>query len=380
MTDNIGGEDNVIRSPRCARCRNHGVVSYLKGHKRYCRWKECTCSKCSLIIERQRLMAAQIALKREDDDVPASNFQEAVKVTETGCMVFRGPSEPSTDVVPSVVEPLPVQVDANNNTMNSNDSDAMMAGEKIKHPSLASSQGLKRRFSEVETSFPSPPEIGDDSVFYDSDGTNGGELNDRDTRGFDQQDIQENKRDDSRPSNEGLPTKKFESPENQTSTYRGKLHPLELLTRLFPIQRRGVLELILKGCHGDVLRAIECVLPSHEKALAALKTPETTLMHYNPSISPSYFAHQSRAPYQGPLRPGHYPIYGSAPSYSFAMMEYPQKCRLGQKCTVGDQEHGNNLPVSDQTNIVGKVCSECSAKCSPSSNFCSSCGKCFKEM
>ena len=56
-------------------------------------------------------------------------------------MVFRGPSEPSTDVVPSVVEPLPVQVDANNNTMNSNDSDAMMAGEKIKHPSLASSQG-----------------------------------------------------------------------------------------------------------------------------------------------------------------------------------------------------------------------------------------------
>lgn len=64
ITMETGASQRVSRSPKCARCRNHGFVVALKGHAGRCRFSQCGCWKCALITERTRIMARHRGIRK----------------------------------------------------------------------------------------------------------------------------------------------------------------------------------------------------------------------------------------------------------------------------------------------------------------------------
>ncbi|CAI4223445.1 unnamed protein product [Auanema sp. JU1783] len=62
--DDSSSSKGKERRPNCQRCAQHNVVNRLKGHKRSCPYRDCFCPKCQVVVERQKLMADQIKLRR----------------------------------------------------------------------------------------------------------------------------------------------------------------------------------------------------------------------------------------------------------------------------------------------------------------------------
>ncbi|NXS51779.1 DMTA2 factor, partial [Brachypteracias leptosomus] len=271
------------RTPKCARCRNHGVVSALKGHKRYCRWKDCMCAKCTLIAERQRVMAAQVALRRQQaqEENEARELQLLYGTAEGLALAAANgiiPPRPAYEVFGSVcaggggeggagasaealrrpgqrtdgVSPVLVPAESKmqkfelfpKTLLPSRAVTPQQAGGKPLSPDGESVPGT----SSPEARHGSGSENGDGESFLSSPVSKGPKEGEESPGSI-----------SPLGSDSGSEADKDEQDPSPSAGGRQRT-PIDILTRVFPAHKRSVLELVLQGCGGDVVQAIEQIL------------------------------------------------------------------------------------------------------------------------
>ena len=78
---------------------------------------------------------------------------------------------------------------------------------------------------------------------------------------------------------------------------------MDILTRLFPKQKRDILEVVLRGCGGDFAQAIECILANNEETLIRKVQSMYPTPPIHPLPSPLSFIRSSIPPFPSPPFP-----------------------------------------------------------------------------
>uniref|UniRef100_A0A8D0E777 DMRT like family A1 n=1 Tax=Salvator merianae TaxID=96440 RepID=A0A8D0E777_SALMN len=278
-----GGGVCYPRTPKCARCRNHGVVSALKGHKRFCRWRDCACPKCALIAERQRVMAAQVALRRQQaqEESEVRGHQEQTLPPDSPPHVGGG-GEPARGrhAGGTVSEQEPAnrrccsefcrgQRGEKSETGNrhcieqGNSAVCLQASFLRSSPEATGGHQEKpcaRDISGKEmTAHPSGP---DESLKSTNSPAS---LSSSDMESANESECPK----DYVVANISFP---MSSPVSGSSRCRDPLH---ILTKVFPNHKQSKLERVLRFCRGDIVQAIEQILnvSEHKQGLGQLTTP-----------------------------------------------------------------------------------------------------------
>ncbi|NWX41183.1 DMTA2 factor, partial [Steatornis caripensis] len=328
------------RTPKCARCRNHGVVSALKGHKRYCRWKDCMCAKCTLIAERQRVMAAQVALRRQQaqEENEARELQLLYGTAEGLALAAANgiiPPRPAYEVFGSVCaggggeggggasESKMQKFELFPKTLlPSRAVTPQQAGGKPLSPDGESVPGT----SSPEARHGSGSENGDGESFLSSPVSKGPKEGEESPGSI-----------SPLGSDSGSEADKDEQDPSPSAGGRQRT-PIDILTRVFPAHKRSVLELVLQGCGGDVVQAIEQILNNRgpekgpeegwarDGALQGLPpTPAAAAAHHRPLIA------GAMAPAIGTLgsRSAFSPLQPNATHFGAEAGAYPLGTHLG---------------------------------------------------